>query len=195
MLTRSVDGRAVLATVGSWLLLIALLTGGALLVFSGVEAYHKRQAESWPSREATVEVSRAEWQRGMAGGARSSSSSAGRWVAKICVRYLDDERTDCVQRIRFGDLGISGDWVLSSRTPNRPPSAGVSDVIARYPVGTSVAVHHAPADRRNTVLEPRSSWRSLQISIAMGALLLGGGLMTIVGISLRNRRRAARAEP
>lgn len=185
--------RSGLAAVGGFALLAGLFFGFGLLLFAAIESWQKHQAESWPARAAVVEQSHAVWRQGMGGGRNTASSSAGHWHAEVCVRYIDSGELACVRRVRFGDLGCQGGWVLASRQPNRPPSACVTDIVARYPAGSAVEVHHESGDRRNTVLEARSSWREMQ-----GLMAAGIGLLAVSGIAIaiaawRRRRHRDRA--
>ncbi|HEY0975413.1 MAG TPA: DUF3592 domain-containing protein [Solimonas sp.] len=177
-----------LAVVGGWSLLAALFAGFGLLLFASIEAWHKYRAESWPVREARVQKSQAVWRQGMGGG-RHGGSSAGNWYAEVCVRYADTGTADCIRRIRFGDLGCQRGWVISSRRPNRPPNACVEAVIARYPPGLSVAVHHEPGNPRNTVLEARSSWAEMVLLLGTALALLCAAAAAIVIVDRRRRSR------
>lgn len=158
---------ALLALIGGLALLVSMFFGTFLVLIIPVEMWHKSRAESWPSREAVIEVSYAR---------RVHSARSGtRWLPEICVRYFDDGTTACIDRVRYGGIRFG--------SARRNTEAAVS----RYPTGKKVSVHHDPSNRERTVLEARSPWFEMNASLAVALGMIG---IPLVGILLAKKRRA-----
>lgn len=161
--------KAWLSLVGGLALLISLFFGAFLLIVLPIEMWQKRQAESWPARDAVVTTSYAR--------KLHSSRSGTRWAPEICVTYRDDQTTSCIRRVRYGGVRFG------------KAKRETEEAVARYPIGRRVAVHHRPGDSKDTVLEARSSWLEMRIAMAVGLAMVG---LPLLGILIARRRSLAR---
>jgi hypothetical protein len=156
--------RNLIAAIGGFLLLAAVLIGFFIVLVAPFEMVEKAAAESWPSRPGVVEKSYVSF--------RSGVRSAGYYSAEICGTYLDDGQPFCVDRMRYGGFR----WGEGK--------AAAEKAAARYPPGTRVRVHYAPDNPRETVLEAVSPWTEMLILYGVGLAL---SLLGVVLWMLRKR--------
>lgn len=141
-----------------FLLLTGIVFGLFAVVAAPIEMFQKARAESWPARKGVVTVSYARQQRGGFG----RNPSGPYWTGEICGKYLDSGEMFCIARVRYGGFRFGAGKASALAT------------VARYPVGREIEVYYDPEDPKETVLEPRSSWREMftLLGLGIGFLLL-----------------------
>lgn len=135
-------------------LLVGIVFGLFTIVAVPIEMSKMASAEKWPSRKGLITKSFAE--------RHSSPRQAPWWRAAICGTYKDNGEKFCVQRVRYGDFRFgSGE-------------AKAREAAAKYPVGREVDIYYSPSNPKETVLEARTSWNTMNtlLGLGIGFLLL-----------------------
>jgi hypothetical protein len=144
---------------------LMLLTFGALgvyMVYSGIKSRtNARASEIWPVAGGTVLASEIESKRVFNPKSRTVTHSYEpiiRYSYKVAGTDYESST------VRFGDLVRNSDGLAK-------------ELVARYPVGSTVAVHYDPADPRCAALESVSAgWRQM----VMGAAFIAVPLFILV---------------
>lgn len=135
-----------------YLMILGFLFGLFVVLIAPYEMVKMAQTESWPSRKGVVTVAYDRHYRG----ARQAESVS----SEICGTYHDNGERFCVARIRYGSVR----WGTGE--------ASALAAVSRYPVGSEIEVFHAPGNLKDTVLEPRPSWREMQVMLGLGLFFL-----------------------
>ena len=126
-----------------------------------------RASASWPSVQGQVTSSVVD---------RSTDSEGGTsYSPEVDYEYTVNDQRFSADRIKFGENSYS------SRRQ-------AEDVVARYPVGQTVAVYYDPVEPETAVLEPGVSSGSY-IVIGIGAIFVLVSLVIAPIIALAGRRR------
>jgi hypothetical protein len=127
---------------------------GLFFVVAGTMSISERyETESWPAREAVITHSKATW-------STTASRPTKSWYPLIKAAYVDGGEEVTV-RVAYGRWLGWGDEIRRNAEAD----------VARYPVGRTVTVYHAPAQPQRAILE-RLPWRQRLDLIATGLALL-----------------------
>jgi hypothetical protein len=162
--------------VGKWFIRVwaalAIAFGIGFALFGAVEWDRAIASTGWPTASGTVAESTVVHSTSRRKGRTSSSHTP-----RVTYRYVVDGREFEASRISFRVNS-------SSRT-------AADAVVAKYPTGASVTVHHSPDDPSLACLEPGTDeWQALPLGIGALALLLGLGVGWFVPRKLDARLRA-----
>jgi hypothetical protein len=135
---------------------LVMVFGVTFAVIGAIEWDRAAESASWPTAPGVVTESRVVRSTRRTGGRTRPSSSAH-------VEYA------------FDALGVHR---TASRVGFRMGSSSeesAREVVARYPVGTTVTVRYSPDDPALACLEPGTGdWQWVPIAIGVGAVLFGG---------------------
>jgi hypothetical protein len=143
--------RDFLAQALALLLLAGMLMGLFVVLVMPFELVKKQAAESWPARN---------WRITDSSVARQQGGKGVSYRAAICGVYTDSGEALCASRIRYGGFTF-GDGRRQAR-----------EIVARYPEGRVVPLHHDPDDPRDTVLEARSPWTEMLVLLGLALAFL-----------------------
>lgn len=175
----SASKRFVVTRVFPW----AVVLFGAVATYLGIdEVLQARASASWPAVEGTITRSSIEQIRGASGG-RDRPASVTQ-AARVEYAYTVDGVRHVGSRIAFGHYDTAD-------------ADDARRVVARYPVGTPVRVHHRPGQPGDAVLEPGSGgvpW--LYLGLGLLFTLVGAGLAVVVPrLAARPQDAAATRSP
>jgi hypothetical protein len=133
---------------------------------------HKRQlaTESWPVAEARILNSRIVRAPSIGGNRRQITI----WRVEVEYEYSVQGRAYHGQRISAR--------AYEEQAKSGKPSAALSSVLARYPTGAIVPVHHSARNPQNSFLEIDRSGSRLLFSIAACLALLGLGVLIVFAL-------------
>jgi len=144
--------KKMLGKLFGYVLLAGILFGLFTIVFVPIEMAKMAAAEKWPSRKGLITKSFAQ--------RHSSTRRALWWRAEICGIYRDNGETFCVRRVSYGGFRFgSGE-------------AEAHAAVAKYPVGREVDIYYSPKNPKETVLEARTSWKTMDTLLGLGIGLL-----------------------
>ena len=149
--------------------------GIAFAVFGALEWDRASASVGWPTSPGTVTESRVHHTTRTKRGRTSNS-----WSPHVQYRYAVDGRDLEAHRLSFRMGGTS--------------QADAQAVVDRYPVGSSVTVHHSPDDPSLACLEPGADdWQWVPLAAGGVAVLLGVGMAWILPgkIAARMREKTA----
>ena len=140
---------------------LAIAFGVAFAVIGAIEWDRAVQSAGWPTAPGIVTESRA---------VHTTRSKRGRttqsWSPRIKYRFE-----------------VAGASVEASRVSFRMGSgseASVRELVARYPVGSTVTVHHSPEDPALACLDPGAGeWQWAPIALGALAVLVGAGALAV----------------
>ncbi len=136
---------------GRFLLVCCCVLGTFCVLAGALSTWERYQTESWIARDAVITKSELSW---------SLRSNRESWFPKISVEFLDTQ-----EEVRVAVA--YGRWLGWNDQIRRTAEADV----ARYPVGRTVPVYHAPDDPQTAVLE-RHPWPERAVLIALGLVMI-----------------------
>lgn len=137
--------------------LLPVLIGAATLLYTGREAFLGSQSEGWPTTVARIESAEV----------KRTRNSRSRRKAAIVYRYTAGGRSHTANRIRFG-------------VESGPGGRSASELVSRFPPGSSTRVAYDPGNPARAVLLPGFDVRDNLGPILTGLLFLGVGAILLV---------------
>lgn len=155
------------------------LLGVALAVGGGRVFYRAWASERWPQVQGTVKASSVDTQR---------TKRSALFVPRVRYDYAVGGQSFSSEVLAFTNVA-SGD------------SSEAHDVVRRYPVGASVAVHYSPDEPQLACLECGRAGVADGVVMAAGLVLTAFALWSLLETlrshraTLRRQRRQVRAAP
>ena len=152
--------------------LLALGAGLAALAWGirGVQA--SLASKDWPTVEGTITQSELEKRRKKGGAASNQRRNRFTYTPRVTYEFTVEGQTYTGTRLSFSDYATSNEVQMQ-------------EVLAPYPVGTSVNVHYDPDKPTECALQTGFGWTPVAITGA-GCLLTFIGSILLVG-SMKRR--------